>query len=73
MQFDYKDIAKEITDPYAGVLCDEVWPSVWESYGEGELDREQEKERKVKTPRPLPAKNGGEKQEIFGAAQEELK
>jgi hypothetical protein len=36
IKFDYKDIASEVSDPFAGIRCDSLWPTVWQEYGEYE-------------------------------------
>lgn len=32
--FHFEDIAREVQDPFAGALCDAMWPGVWRAYGE---------------------------------------
>lgn len=68
-------MAKEVVDPYAGVMCDDVWPAVWESYGEGDPEQEV-KQKKTKEAKPLPVKAGKAgkaEQDVLGSGQDELK
>ena len=40
INFDYTKIASAVSDPYANVLCDSLWPSVWGDYGSYEAPRQ---------------------------------